>query len=286
MLSIAKLGIQVPIAVYWDDDDDIYRLIDGERRWRCSKKLNLQSMPALVQEKPTTLDNLLMMYNIHALREQWDYFTIASKLERIIELYEEENGRLPTETALSEATGLARGQIRRCQLLLDLPVRFKDQLMAELELPRSQQKLSEDLFIEMERAVKTVVNRIPEFRDDIEHIRDTLVEKYKSGKISAVTDFRQLAKIATSIKNLGISKGKATNSLKDIFNKENDIGIREVFRDTVEFEYDEHKAAMQVTYLTEYVEEVMNENQTSLLDEEFLDDLRELHSQLSKLLGG
>ena len=32
------------------------------------------------------------MYNIHALREQWDYYTIASKLTRVIQLYVSEYG--------------------------------------------------------------------------------------------------------------------------------------------------------------------------------------------------
>lgn len=73
--SIKRYGIQVPITVYADGSDFI--LIDGERRWRCARKLNLPRIPALVQEKPTRLENLLLMFNIHALREQWDYLTIA-----------------------------------------------------------------------------------------------------------------------------------------------------------------------------------------------------------------
>ena len=147
LVSIDKLGIQVPLSVFVEDDG--YRLIDGERRWRCALKLNLPTVPALIQEKPSPLENLLLMYNIHALREQWDYYTIASKLTRVIELFDEEQGYEPNEIELSEATGLSRGQIRRCRLLLDLPDRFKEMLLTELELPKTQQKLSEDFFIEM-----------------------------------------------------------------------------------------------------------------------------------------
>ena len=62
MLSIDRHGIQVPLTVY--RDDDVYRLIDGERRWRCAKKLNLRTVPVLVQEMPTELENLLLMYNV------------------------------------------------------------------------------------------------------------------------------------------------------------------------------------------------------------------------------
>ena len=193
MVSIDSHGILVPLSVYRENND--YILIDGERRLRCAKKLNLPSIPALVQKKPTELQNLLLMYNIHALREQWDYYTIASNLARVIDLYERENGSKPNEIELSESTGLTRGQIRRCRLLLDLPEEFKELLLKELQLPKSQQKLTEDFFIEMERALKTVVIRFPAYKDNLDSIRNTLVEKFRKGTIQAVTDFRQMSKL-------------------------------------------------------------------------------------------
>jgi ParB/RepB/Spo0J family partition protein len=128
--SIKRYGVQVPITVYADGSEFV--LIDGERRWRCARKLNLHRIPALVQEKPTRLENLLLMFNIHALREQWDYLTIARKLPDVIELFEREKGREPTEAELSELTGLTRGQIRRCRFLLDLPDRYRELLEKEL----------------------------------------------------------------------------------------------------------------------------------------------------------
>ena len=91
-------GIQVPITVYAERSH--YVLIDGERRWRCAEKLNLPLIPALVVEKPSPLNNLLFFFNIHALREQWDYLTIARKLPDVISLFEKDNERDPTEIEL------------------------------------------------------------------------------------------------------------------------------------------------------------------------------------------
>ena len=102
LVSINTHGIQVPLTVFREGDS--FCLIDGERRWRCALNLNLNTVPALVQEKPTELENLLLMYNIHALREQWDYFTIATKLTRVKELFFEEYGHEPNEAELSEET--------------------------------------------------------------------------------------------------------------------------------------------------------------------------------------
>src|SRR5712664_890114 len=68
--SIRVRGVQQPVSVF--QKGGRYVLIDGERRWRCSLKLNRSHIPALVQSKPSPLENLLLMFNIHWLREQWD----------------------------------------------------------------------------------------------------------------------------------------------------------------------------------------------------------------------
>ena len=283
LVSIDTHGIQVPLTVYQEGDH--YCLIDGERRWRCALKLNLRKVPALIQEKPTELQNLLLMYNIHALREQWDYYTIASKLTRVILLFEVEYGREPNEIDLSKQTGLTRGQIRRCRLLLDLPEKFKQMLLEELERPKSQQKISEDFFIEMERSLKTVTKRFPEYTKDIDRIRDTLVNKFRQGKIQAVTDFRQLSKIATAIDNLGIAQTTARESLDRVFDANSETGIRKAYEDTVEFEYDEQKASQRIQSLTVFLDDIISSGQQGDLDEDFLEEIRKLYSRLKKLLG-
>src|SRR5881396_3653793 len=112
--SIRRYGVQVPIAVFKRGTD--YVLIDGERRWRSASKLNLKTIPALIQDEPSPLQNLLLMFNIHALREQWDPLTIALKLPRVVALLQRELGKPPTEIDISAHTGLPRGVIRRSRL--------------------------------------------------------------------------------------------------------------------------------------------------------------------------
>ena len=80
--SIRRYGIQVPISVYRQGKK--YILIDGERRWRCSIKLNRKTIPALVQDEPSPLANLLLMFNIHGLREQWDLLVRARALDATV----------------------------------------------------------------------------------------------------------------------------------------------------------------------------------------------------------
>lgn len=272
--SIRRYGIQVPITVY--SERDKFVLIDGERRWRCAKKLNLTRIPALVKEKPTRLNNILLMFNIHALREQWDYLTIARKLPDVISLFKKENrGREPTEIELAELTGLTRGQIRRCRFLLDLPPKYREMLEDELALPKQLQKLSEDFFIEMERALKTVQSRVPEAIRTADGARDALIGKFKKDIIKNITDFRKLSKIATSIDTLGVKKNKAIDAIRDILNPKSNTNIADVFAERFEMRYDERKVLLSVESIYEYLE--------SSFDEEVVEVGEELRKKLLQL---
>jgi ParB/RepB/Spo0J family partition protein len=282
MLSIDKHGIQVPLTVY--EEDGRYKLLDGERRWRCAKKLNLATVPVIIQEKPSELQNLVLMYNIHALREQWDYYTIASKLERVIALFSAENGYDPNESTLSELTGLTRGAIRRCQLIIDLPDRFKTMLVSELERPKSQQRLTEDFFLEMQKALKAVTRRLPEYNDRIDEIRDTLVKKFREKTISAVTDFRQLSKIATAVDTLGVAQQQAKIALDDIFNPNSKITIKQAYEGTVQFEYDERKATRNIATLIGFIDDIESEDKQESLDEELIASMTRLYERLKEIL--
>src|SRR5438552_1440414 len=93
--SIRRYGVQVPISLY--KKGHRYILIDGVLRCRCCKKIGHATIPALVQDEPSPITNLLLMFNIHALREQWDLLTIALKLPRVIALLEKELKRHPNE---------------------------------------------------------------------------------------------------------------------------------------------------------------------------------------------
>lgn len=284
MVSIRRYGIQVPITVYADDDR--YVLIDGERRWRCALKLNLKRIPALVQDKPSPLQNLLLMFNIHALREQWDYLTIANKLPNVIELFKSENdGREPTEAELSEITGLTRGQIRRCRFLIELPVTYRRLLEEELSLPKHLQTLSEDFFIEMERALKTVQNRLPNAIPNVNSARNTLIKKFRDGVIGNITDFRKLSKIATSINNLGIKKSKALAAISDIFDKNKATGIQEVYAERFEMRYDERKIALSVDSIYEYLEESAKGEEDVVISDDLRRRLQKLKRLIERVLG-
>ena len=225
------------------------------------------------------------MFNIHALREQWDYLTIARKLPNVIALFENENsGREPTEVELSELTGLTRGQIRRCRFLLDLPDYYRELLEKELSQPKQFQKLSEDFFIEMERALKTVKTRVPSAIADTNKARDALITKFRHGIIGNITDFRMLSKIATSVSNIGVKEAKARDALKGIFDPRSKTSIKDVFAEQFEMRYDERKVLLSIDSIHEYLELSLDEEAEIDVSEELRKKLQELKRLIERLL--
>jgi len=280
LVSINKYGVQVPISVY--QHRNRYVIIDGERRWRTSKKLNLKAIPAIVQQKPSELDNLLMMFNIHSLREQWDLFTIANKITKVIDLLRKRLGKEPNEIELSEATGLLRSTIRRCKLLIELPEKYKSLIKKELEVPKSKQKLTEDFFIEMESSLKTVRRNYPQVLEDIDEVRDNLINKFRTGTIRNLVDFRQISKLATAHRNVDYSTEKSQKALQRIFH-DSKSGIAEVYDATVGFLYSEKRLISGIDNIIEQIESLSPDERE---DREVKEALLRLKLSVVQILDG
>jgi len=274
--SIRIHGIQVPISVYKDGGS--YVLIDGERRWRCSLKLNKKSIPALVQKKPDALGNLLLMFNIHSLREQWDLLTIALKLPAVISLLKKKLGDVPSEKEISEQTGLARSVIRRCKLLMELPDEFQKEILTELNKPKGQQRITEDFFIELERSLKTVERAIPGVIPDKSKVRRLLIDKYKAGVVTSKLQLRKIAKIARS-ENVGVSKETAEVELTKLF-ADASYSIDDAYEKSVAQAYTDRDVLTVTTSLIKSFKELEPDD----IDDEARTALIELRGQIDRLV--
>jgi ParB family chromosome partitioning protein len=278
--SIRRYGVQVPIAVFKRSSD--YILIDGERRWRCASKLNHKTIPALVQEEPDPLQNLLLMFNIHALREQWDTVTIALKLPKIIKLLEHQLERPPTEIDLSVHTGLPRGTIRRCRLLVQLPSKYHEMLLAELKKPKGKQALGEDFFIEMEKSLKTVARAMPGVIRNMNTARDTLLAKYQQKIIPSNIEFRKVGKIARAAavgSKLGADPVIAERAVRRLLTDPT-YSIAEAWTDTVSDAYAERDIVTRIDFILARLGDI---NVTDV-DPELREKLEELVERANALL--
>ena len=274
--SIRQYGVKVPIAVFKKGSSFV--LIDGERRWRCARKLNLKTIPAIIQEEPTKLENLLLMFNIHALREQWDLLTIALKMQTIIDLLETELGRLPNEPELANKTGLTRGVIRRCRLLMDLPKKYQNMLLTELKKPKSKQELSEDFFIEMEKSLKTVERAMPDVIPDKDKARQVLLAKYKKGVIDNIVDFRKVGKIARA-QSVDADPVEAKEAIARLLTDPT-YSIQNAWSETVSEAYAERDIVTRIETLLTKLDEV----EPDRIDDEVREKLEELVERAQAIL--
>jgi ParB family chromosome partitioning protein len=209
--SVAKLGILVPVTLYQapphhKPSTEKYILLDGERRWRCAKALQVDEVPAIIVERPDETQNILTMFHIHNVREGWQLMPTALKLQTLMRALQESN-----ERKLSELTKLTVAQIRRCKILLTYPRKYQNMMLAP-----PTERMKADFFIELDRIRRPALD--DKFEPWVERgdpaVIDTMLSKYQVETIKAVTDFRSLAEIYKAA-----TLHKDQRRLKSEFNK-------------------------------------------------------------------
>jgi ParB family transcriptional regulator, chromosome partitioning protein len=279
MDSIKEVGIRVPIALYRDGQKFV--LLDGERRWRCAKRLNFKEVPAIVQPKPSRLENILMMFNIHNVRVDWDLMPMALKLRDVQELLEKE-GKESNARALAGVTGVPLPSIRRALDLLDLPAKFQRMLLKEVGKPRSEQKIKPDLFVEIYKSLHAIERHAPEVFDEVSKPQyiDSMVNKYTKGVIDNVVGYREVSKIARA-ELAGVERAEAIPALIKLA-KDKSYGIKEAYRDTVQAAYERRDLLMRLDGITEKLAAI---HKSTRLTSEIRSAIQRLHDETSRLLG-
>src|SRR4051794_34987584 len=144
--SIAGQGILVPLTLY--QDGKRYVLLDGERRWRCARKLGLHRVPAIIQPKPERIQNIMMMFAIHNARRDWLPLPTALKMGQLEKELSKARGKKLNEAELAAAASLSRGAVRRYRKILRIPKDIQKQLLKNLDDTSNPQSLSVDQVIE------------------------------------------------------------------------------------------------------------------------------------------
>jgi ParB family transcriptional regulator, chromosome partitioning protein len=194
--SIAKLGILVPLTVYEESSTGDYVILDGQRRWICAKELGLESVPVNLVEEPSLVQNIVTMFQIHKLREDWELMPTALKLQVLMERLRERN-----ERQLAEITGLDAAVVSRCKKLLAYSPRYQEMML----VAEPSQRIKADFFIELYPVITDrVVTRMVWFKRD--HFIKRMLSKYIHGKgLKAVTDFRRIKQCVTAAKRADLA---------------------------------------------------------------------------------
>ncbi len=59
--SINKVGILVPLTVYWSKSRKTWVILDGQRRWICAQALKLKTVPANEVAEPSVVESYVVV---------------------------------------------------------------------------------------------------------------------------------------------------------------------------------------------------------------------------------
>jgi len=193
--SISRVGILVPLTVYQRKSDGQFIILDGQRRWICAQKLHIRTVPVNQVAEPTLVQNIVTMFQIHKLREDWELMPTALKLELLMKEMREK-----TDRKLAELTGLDIAVVTRCKKLLSFPKDFQDKMLD----PNPENRIKADFFIELYPFIHDrVVAKVPGYSPMA--LTKKMLNKYQSpdGGIRAVTDFRKAKQHIANARNAG-----------------------------------------------------------------------------------
>jgi ParB family chromosome partitioning protein len=250
--SIADQGILVPLTVFREGHG--YCLLDGERRWRCAIKLGLSKVPVIVQPKPERLQNIMMMFAIHHARKDWDPLPTALKLQDLENEFTKRNSRKPNEEQLAGLASLSRGEVRRLKKLLALPESYREDLLKELDKPRSEQVLTVDHVLEATTAASLLRKRGVVDDKTEDQLRKSIIGKFRTRVINNTVAPRKLARMARAVEREELPLAQAKQVIRKFIDTPS-YDIDSAFRDSVEQVDFEHSVEQYVDRLAGALEE-------------------------------
>jgi ParB family chromosome partitioning protein len=277
--SISQQGILVPLTVF--EEGKSYRLLDGERRWKCALKLGLLRVPVIVQPKPARLQNIMMMFAIHNARRDWDPLPTAIKLGQLEQEFKKVHGRSPTETELAGLASLSRGEVRRLKKLLALPEDYKQELLVELEKPRAEQVLTVDHVVEVTTAASVLRKQGIVNAKQEDSLRRSLLTKFRRGVLANTVEPRKLGKLAAAVKRQEVELSVAKRVVERLIS-EDAYSVEAAFRDSVEQVEFERGLDQLLTRVTNLLTE--HERREYAVSPELLQKLEEIRNLADSII--
>lgn len=190
--SIRKAGILVPLTVYEERKTGHHFILDGERRWVCAQRIESDPkapsrvrIPVNVVDPPSDVANILWMFNIHNLREQWELMPTALSLERLMKEMKEDS-----DEKVSEVTKLSLPNVRRCKILLSYKRKYQE-MMLTID---PGERIPANFFIEL-NGVLLLYDKLPKACSgglERDALVDHFLELYREGKVKSVIHFRRI----------------------------------------------------------------------------------------------
>lgn len=277
--SLKEVGILVPLIVYKNDDKKTYTLLDGERRWRMSKKLNLEEVPVNIIKKPSRIDNILRMYNIHNEREGWDPGSEYRRLKELIKNLEKNPSKLKNNDIeeLSKLTGMKKDKVVEASTIYKFPEKF--------QLRVFNRKLKPAYLVEMEPVIaaykehhKSLYSKYKKRKG----ISEKLIVKVDARVITAGTQFRKLLKVLKG-EEMGASK-KLVSKISEKILIDIDFTISDAYQLTVKSIDQASDIREQVDKLLKTIKNLKVSDYEEIEQTGLIDSFKRLEKLISRIL--
>lgn len=142
-------------------------------------------IPVNIVDPPDPTANMLYMFHVHNLREQWELMPTALSLQTIID-----DLGVDEVDALAELTKLSKRRVEDCKKLLSYSKKYQSMMMD----PDPSQRLKANLFIEMHPVLdlyRDLGKRVSAGKDRNE-LTELFIEKHKEHLIKSVVHFRRI----------------------------------------------------------------------------------------------
>ena len=142
--------------------------------------IKLKTVPVNEVQEPTLVQNIVTMFQIHKLREDWELMPTALKIELLMKETKDSNNK-----RVAALTGLDDAVVVRCKKLLSYEKKYQNMMLD----PNPEQRTKADFFIELypvrhDRSVR----KFDWFKPV--HFTDQMIAKMDAKGLKAVTDFR------------------------------------------------------------------------------------------------
>lgn len=278
--SIAQEGILVPVVVY--EDGDSYTLVDGERRHKCAIRLGLETVPALITEPDSEFDNLVKMFNIHQMREQWRDIPTARALDDVAKGIIQDTGNEPTISVLAERTGLSTERVKRLRYVVQLPLDYQG-YVSDGTIPLNWfWELHLNVIVPLAKGRKALFD---EFGKD--KIRSSFVEKRLAGVITDTVSLRKVRPIINFATRDAEESGNDVSILDDTLRKlitDEDLTIATAYEDTVQIMVETDKLQRSTINMIKGFERLFARTRSREEQAMVLGIAGELHSELERVI--
>lgn len=182
--SIRRVGVLVPLTVFKAKGSTKFTILDGQRRWICALNIGLSTVPINEVPEPGTAQNIVTMFQIHKLREDWELMPTALKLGVLMDELEEKR-----DAALAELTGLNTAVVTRCKKLLTFEVRYQEMML----YADPNDRIKADFFIELYPVLNDRLVQSAKWYERSKVI-ESFLRKYREGLsgFKSITDFRKV----------------------------------------------------------------------------------------------